>query len=117
MHDLFLFGFFVASACLSIARDPVSQKSSCFFEGFVFTCDFFQNNVINASVNNGSTSEERHCMVQVTDDHCDPNELKAIVVDCSSFPYMDLMGVDALKQIYEEYKEVGVVVMFASVKG
>lgn len=44
-------------------------------------------------------------------------DLRAIIVDCSSFPYMDLMGVEALKQIYEEYKDIGVVVMFASVKG
>uniref|UniRef100_A0A915KPS7 STAS domain-containing protein n=1 Tax=Romanomermis culicivorax TaxID=13658 RepID=A0A915KPS7_ROMCU len=45
------------------------------------------------------------------------DSLFAVIIDCSSFPYMDLSGVETLRQVYEEYSKIGVRVIFCSVKG
>ncbi|KRX92346.1 Prestin [Trichinella pseudospiralis] len=44
----------------------------------------------------------------VTESKTDPN--------CSSFPFVDLMGVESMKQIYLEYKKIGIAVKFAYCK-
>ncbi|KRY36885.1 Sulfate transporter [Trichinella spiralis] len=36
--------------------------------------------------------------------------------NCSSFPFVDLMGVESMKQIYLEYKKIGIAVKFAYCK-
>lgn len=40
-----------------------------------------------------------------------------IVVDCSSFPYIDLMGLDALAQVHNEFAVLSIQVYFACCKG
>lgn len=50
----------------------------------------------------------------------EPEELKQlthIVIDCSSIPYVDLMGKDALAQCYLDYKAIDITVLFAHCKG
>ncbi|KHJ47870.1 hypothetical protein D918_02029 [Trichuris suis] len=42
--------------------------------------------------------------------------LHSIVIDCSSFPYIDMMGAEAMKQVFVDYKRIGVDVMFAACK-
>lgn len=37
-----------------------------------------------------------------------------VVVDCSGFSYIDLMGINVLKQVYLELKEVGISVYYAA---
>lgn len=44
-------------------------------------------------------------------------QLTHIVVDCSSFPYIDLMGVDALARAHNDYKAINITVFFACCKG
>lgn len=44
-------------------------------------------------------------------------QLTHIVVDCSSFPYIDLMGVDALARAHAEYQAINITVFFACCKG
>ncbi|KRY52638.1 Prestin [Trichinella britovi] len=46
---------------------------------------------------------------------CSAN-LHTIIIDCSSFPFVDLMGVESMKQIYLEYKKIGIAVKFAYCK-
>uniref|UniRef100_F1KUS8 Prestin n=1 Tax=Ascaris suum TaxID=6253 RepID=F1KUS8_ASCSU len=43
-------------------------------------------------------------------------QLTHIVVDCSSFPYIDLMGVDALARAHNDYKAINITVFFACCK-
>lgn len=43
-------------------------------------------------------------------------DLHHVIIDCSSFTYIDLMGVECLIRIYEEYKTAGVTVIFAHCK-
>ncbi|CDW55146.1 Prestin [Trichuris trichiura] len=42
--------------------------------------------------------------------------LHTIVIDCSSFPYIDMMGAEVMRQIFADYKRIGVDVMFAACK-
>lgn len=44
-------------------------------------------------------------------------QLTHLVIDCSSFPYIDLMGMDALSLAYSEYQEIGIHVYLAHCKG
>lgn len=44
-------------------------------------------------------------------------QLTHIVIDCSSFPYIDLMGVDVLARVHAEYKAINISVFFACCKG
>lgn len=44
-------------------------------------------------------------------------QLTHIIIDCSSFPYIDLMGVDALARAHAEYKAINITVFFACCKG
>lgn len=37
-----------------------------------------------------------------------------VVIDCSGFSYIDLMGVNVLKQVYLELQEVGIEVFYAA---
>uniref|UniRef100_A0A0K0F0M2 Anion transporter SULP-6 (projected from Caenorhabditis elegans ortholog sulp-6) n=1 Tax=Strongyloides venezuelensis TaxID=75913 RepID=A0A0K0F0M2_STRVS len=39
-----------------------------------------------------------------------------LVIDCSSFPYVDIMGKDVLIQAYNEFKVVGIKVFYAGAK-
>ncbi|KRY01962.1 Prestin, partial [Trichinella pseudospiralis] len=41
-------------------------------------------------------------------------ELHHIVIDCSGFSYVDLMGVNVMKQVYNEMHELGITVFFAN---
>ncbi|VDK37791.1 unnamed protein product [Gongylonema pulchrum] len=43
-------------------------------------------------------------------------QLTHIIVDCSSFPYIDLMGVDALARAHAEYQAINITVFFACCK-
>ncbi|CAI5443441.1 unnamed protein product [Caenorhabditis angaria] len=43
-------------------------------------------------------------------------QLTHIIIDCSSIPYIDLMGLDAIVQIYQEYKTIDIDVLFANTK-
>lgn len=53
---------------------------------------------------------------QVVNGTIEDADVQAIIIDCSSFPYIDIMGCDVLRQVYEELHEVGVVVLFSCVK-
>ncbi|CAD6184361.1 unnamed protein product [Caenorhabditis auriculariae] len=43
-------------------------------------------------------------------------EITHIIVDCSSIPFVDLMGKDALMQTYLEYQAIDIAVLFANTK-
>ncbi|KAH7726680.1 Protein SULP-6 [Aphelenchoides avenae] len=43
-------------------------------------------------------------------------QLTHLIIDCSSFPYIDLMGMDALALAYQEYQDIGIHVFFAHCK-
>uniref|UniRef100_A0A0R3RHU4 STAS domain-containing protein n=1 Tax=Elaeophora elaphi TaxID=1147741 RepID=A0A0R3RHU4_9BILA len=64
----------------------------------------------------------RHCIhpskrsVERTEEAEDLIQLTHIIVDCSSFPYIDLMGVDALARAHAEYKSINITVFFACCK-
>lgn len=65
----------------------------------------------------------RHCFhpskgsVEKNEEAEDLIQLTHIIVDCSSFPYIDLMGVDALARAHAEYKAINITVFFACCKG
>ncbi|VDP01318.1 unnamed protein product [Soboliphyme baturini] len=44
------------------------------------------------------------------------NDLLTVIIDCSSFPYIDLSAVNALFHVYQEYRAVGVNLVFAQCK-
>lgn len=48
---------------------------------------------------------------------CREEGLRAIIIDCSPFPYVDMTGLGALRQVYEDYAFLGIRVAFACVKG
>ncbi|VDO25481.1 unnamed protein product [Onchocerca flexuosa] len=54
--------------------------------------------------------------VEVNKEAEDLIQLTHIIVDCSSFPYIDLMGVDALARAHAEYKAINITVFFACCK-
>ncbi|KAK0412346.1 hypothetical protein QR680_006160 [Steinernema hermaphroditum] len=43
-------------------------------------------------------------------------QLTHIIIDCSSFPYVDLMGIDALSQAHAEYSAINLRVFYCSCK-
>uniref|UniRef100_A0A5S6Q8I7 STAS domain-containing protein n=1 Tax=Trichuris muris TaxID=70415 RepID=A0A5S6Q8I7_TRIMR len=43
-------------------------------------------------------------------------QLHSVIIDCSSFPYVDVMGAEAMKQVFLDYKRIGTDVMFAACK-
>ncbi|VDK70095.1 unnamed protein product [Litomosoides sigmodontis] len=61
---------------------------------------------IHSSKRNVERVEEAEELIQLTH----------IIVDCSSFPYIDLMGVDALARAHAEYKAINITVFFACCK-
>ncbi|CAG9535020.1 unnamed protein product [Cercopithifilaria johnstoni] len=61
---------------------------------------------IHSSKRNVERTEEAEDLIQLTH----------IIVDCSSFPYIDLMGVDALARTHAEYKAINITVFFACCK-
>ncbi|EFO18567.1 hypothetical protein LOAG_09929 [Loa loa] len=64
----------------------------------------------------------RHCIhpskrnIERNEETEDLIQLTHIIVDCSSFPYIDLMGVDALARAHIEYKAINITVFFACCK-
>ncbi|KAK6056863.1 STAS domain protein [Cooperia oncophora] len=44
-------------------------------------------------------------------------QLTHIIIDCSSIPYVDLMGKDALAQTYADYSTIDITVLMANCKG
>ncbi|WKY03523.1 hypothetical protein Q1695_004911 [Nippostrongylus brasiliensis] len=44
------------------------------------------------------------------------NQKKFLIVDCSGFAYVDMMGVNSLKEIHEDLRDRGVSVFFAAAK-
>ncbi|KAI6230739.1 Prestin [Aphelenchoides fujianensis] len=44
-------------------------------------------------------------------------QLTHIVIDCSSFPYIDLMGLQVLEQAYLDYQKIGIQVYLSTCKG
>ncbi|KAI6233255.1 Prestin [Aphelenchoides fujianensis] len=44
-------------------------------------------------------------------------QLTHIVIDCSSFPYIDLMGLEVLEQAYLDYQKIGIQVYLSTCKG
>ncbi|KAM3715697.1 Prestin [Dirofilaria immitis] len=66
-----------------------------------------QRHSIHPSKRNVEINEEVEDLIQLTH----------IIVDCSSFPYIDLMGVDALARVHAEYKAINITVFFACCKG
>ncbi|KAL3994045.1 sulfate permease family protein [Acanthocheilonema viteae] len=64
----------------------------------------------------------RHCIhppkrtIERAEEAEDLIQLTHIIVDCSSFPYIDLMGVDALARAHAEYKAINITVFFACCK-
>ncbi|KAI6220866.1 Prestin [Aphelenchoides fujianensis] len=44
-------------------------------------------------------------------------QLTHIVIDCSSFPYIDLMGLEVLEQAYMDYQKIGIQVYLSTCKG
>ncbi|WKY11951.1 hypothetical protein Q1695_003488 [Nippostrongylus brasiliensis] len=61
-----------------------------------------------ADATEGATTEEQteHVITQLTH----------IIIDCSSIPYMDLMGKDALAQTYADYSSIDITVLMANCK-
>ncbi|CAB3411035.1 unnamed protein product [Caenorhabditis bovis] len=43
-------------------------------------------------------------------------QLTHIILDCSSIPYIDLMGKDSLMQVFTDYKSIDIEVLFANTK-
>ncbi|KAK6028745.1 hypothetical protein OSTOST_05167, partial [Ostertagia ostertagi] len=43
-------------------------------------------------------------------------QLTHIIIDCSSIPYVDLMGKDALAQTYADYSTIDITVLMANCK-
>uniref|UniRef100_A0A915J185 STAS domain-containing protein n=1 Tax=Romanomermis culicivorax TaxID=13658 RepID=A0A915J185_ROMCU len=43
--------------------------------------------------------------------------IRHVIIDCSGFTYLDLMGVDVLKRVYSEFKDQNVKVWFAQFNG
>ncbi|VIO93412.1 Uncharacterized protein BM_BM9433 [Brugia malayi] len=64
----------------------------------------------------------RHCIhpskrnIERNEESEDLIQLTHIIVDCSSFPYIDLMGVDALARAHADYKAINITVFFACCK-
>ncbi len=45
------------------------------------------------------------------------SELSHVIIDCSSMPYIDLMGANALIQLHQEFKDVEITVFYCSFSG
>ncbi|VDN06080.1 unnamed protein product [Thelazia callipaeda] len=64
----------------------------------------------------------RHCFhpshqnLENKEENEDLVQLTHIIIDCSSFPYIDLMGLDALARAHAEYRAINITVFFACCK-
>lgn len=64
-------------------------------------------NWIQKSVNTTEDATRNEGFVQLTH----------IIIDCSSFPYIDIMGIEALARAHAEYNAINITVFFACCKG
>uniref|UniRef100_A0A1I7YNY3 STAS domain-containing protein n=1 Tax=Steinernema glaseri TaxID=37863 RepID=A0A1I7YNY3_9BILA len=62
-----------------------------------------------SEIEHDGKAEEPHSDVDLV-------QLTHIIIDCSSFPYVDLMGIDALAQAHAEYTSINLTVFFCYCK-
>uniref|UniRef100_A0A7E4ZQA1 STAS domain-containing protein n=1 Tax=Panagrellus redivivus TaxID=6233 RepID=A0A7E4ZQA1_PANRE len=70
----------------------------------------------NSKVQRSNVPNQPEAAAPVIPDEPQDVHVTHIVIDCSSFPYIDLMGIDALGQAHKEFDAISITVYFACCK-
>ncbi|CAJ0951914.1 unnamed protein product, partial [Mesorhabditis belari] len=98
-------------------RDAERYRDAFFFNG---TCILrFDSPLLFTNVNRFKDTVNK--MVQALDNQistieCDEKPIRNVIVDCSGFAFIDLMGVNTLKDVFVEMEERGVKMYIAAAK-